>query len=131
MASFKLLLIGDTDVGKSCLASRFVSDRFSFALKPTIGIDFRNKDIVIDGTNIKVTVGCARAGRVVGCAVTAPVRTGICVRGSFGTRPAKNASTRYPSRTFAAHMCVSACERCASWSRRRYRWPRPLVSGAR
>ena len=37
VASFKLLLIGDSNVGKSCLASRFVSDRFSFALKPTIG----------------------------------------------------------------------------------------------
>ncbi len=56
VASFKLLLIGDSNVGKSCLASRFVSDRFSFALKPTIGIDFRNKDIVIDGNAIKVTV---------------------------------------------------------------------------
>ena len=54
--SFKLLLIGDSDVGKSCLASRFVSDSFSFALKPTIGIDFRNKDVVIDGNNVKLTV---------------------------------------------------------------------------
>ena len=56
VASFKLLLIGDSNVGKSCLASRFVSDRFSYALKPTIGIDFRSKDVVIDGNGVKVTV---------------------------------------------------------------------------
>ena len=64
VASFKLLLIGDSNVGKSCLASRFVSDRFSASLRPTIGIDFKSKDIVIEGNNVKITVRRAAEGAV-------------------------------------------------------------------
>ncbi len=33
----KLVLLGDTSVGKSCLAVRFVRDEFSEYLDPTIG----------------------------------------------------------------------------------------------
>lgn len=36
----KLLIIGDSGVGKSCILMRFVEDRFSEAFYNTIGVDF-------------------------------------------------------------------------------------------
>jgi Ras-related protein Rab-1A len=38
---FKLVLIGDTCVGKSCLLVRFADDCFSENYITTIGVDFR------------------------------------------------------------------------------------------
>ena len=37
----KLLLIGDSGVGKSCLLVRFADDAFSQSFITTIGIDFK------------------------------------------------------------------------------------------
>lgn len=36
----KLLIIGDSGVGKSCILMRFVEDKFSEAFYNTIGVDF-------------------------------------------------------------------------------------------
>ena len=38
----KLLLIGDSGVGKSCMLQRFVDDKFTDAFYNTIGVDFVN-----------------------------------------------------------------------------------------
>lgn len=37
---FKLLLIGDSGVGKSCLLLRFADDQYSDCYITTIGVDF-------------------------------------------------------------------------------------------
>lgn len=37
---FKLIVLGDTAVGKSCLLERYANDRFSNSHIPTIGVDF-------------------------------------------------------------------------------------------
>lgn len=37
---FKLVLIGDTGVGKSCLLLRFADDAFTDSYISTIGVDF-------------------------------------------------------------------------------------------
>ena len=44
----KILLIGDTGVGKTCLLLRFSEDKFNTSHLTTIGIDFKIKDIKID-----------------------------------------------------------------------------------
>lgn len=38
---FKLVLIGDSGVGKSCILLRFADDSFTESYITTIGVDFR------------------------------------------------------------------------------------------
>jgi len=52
----KVLLIGDTAVGKSCLLLRFADDRFTSSFVTTIGIDFRIKTIDVGDKRVKVQV---------------------------------------------------------------------------
>jgi Ras-related protein Rab-1A len=49
---FKLLLIGDSGVGKSSLLSRFADEIFEEDYTSTIGVDFRSRDVVIDGKRV-------------------------------------------------------------------------------
>ena len=53
---FKIIVIGDSSVGKTNLLSRFVKNQFSSDSKPTIGVDFATKTVSIDRKNIKVQV---------------------------------------------------------------------------
>jgi len=53
---FKLLLIGDTAVGKSSLLLRFTEDMFNPSFISTIGIDFKVKTVDIDGKRVKLQV---------------------------------------------------------------------------
>lgn len=50
----KILLIGDSGVGKSCLLVRFVDDKFNPSFITTIGIDFKIKTVEINGKKIKL-----------------------------------------------------------------------------
>ncbi|KAJ2725409.1 Ras- protein Rab-18-B [Coemansia sp. Benny D115] len=57
-ATFKLLLVGDSNVGKSSILLRFTDDNF---LPPeetsaTIGVDFKVKHYTIDGNRYKLTI---------------------------------------------------------------------------
>ncbi|KAK7233217.1 GTPase [Aureococcus anophagefferens] len=45
---FKLVLIGDTGVGKSCLLLRFADDAFTESYISTIGVDFRFRTVKVD-----------------------------------------------------------------------------------
>ena len=50
----KLLTIGDSSVGKTCLLHRYTSHSFSTGSIPTVGIDFKMMNITIDGKRIKM-----------------------------------------------------------------------------
>lgn len=52
----KLLLIGDSGVGKSCLLLRFCEDQFTPSFITTIGIDFKIRTIDIGGKRVKLQV---------------------------------------------------------------------------
>ena len=52
----KLLMIGDSGVGKTCLLLRYANDSFSPTFITTIGIDFKIKNIEIGGKRIKLQI---------------------------------------------------------------------------
>jgi len=53
---FKLVLIGDSGVGKSNLLSRFTRNEFNLESKSTIGVEFATKSLNIDGKVIKAQI---------------------------------------------------------------------------
>lgn len=53
---FKLVLIGDTGVGKSCILLRFADDSFTESYITTIGVDFRFRTIPVDEKSIKLQI---------------------------------------------------------------------------
>ncbi|KAG5180342.1 Rab8A, rab family GTPase [Tribonema minus] len=52
----KLLMIGDSGVGKTCLLLRYASDHFSQTFITTIGIDFKIKNIELDTKRVKLQI---------------------------------------------------------------------------
>lgn len=53
---FKLVLLGDTAVGKSCLVVRFVRDEFFEFQEPTIGAAFLTQTVTLDETTVKFEI---------------------------------------------------------------------------
>ncbi|VDK32376.1 unnamed protein product [Taenia asiatica] len=53
---FKLLLIGDSGVGKSCLLLRFSDDSFVDTYISTIGVDFKIRTLELDGKVVKLQI---------------------------------------------------------------------------
>ena len=52
----KLLMVGDTAVGKTSALMRYVDDEFSTKFMSTIGVDYKDKQVVVDGTSIKLQI---------------------------------------------------------------------------
>ena len=63
----KLLTIGDSGVGKTCLLLRYTNDSFSAVAIYTIGIDFKVKNITVEGKKIKLQVRLCRSARSAVC----------------------------------------------------------------
>ena len=53
---FKLLVIGDSGVGKSCILLRFSDDVFTDNFISTIGVDFKIKKLDINGQQVKMQI---------------------------------------------------------------------------
>lgn len=53
---FKIIVIGDSNVGKTCLTYRFCSGKFPDKTEATIGVDFREKQLDVDGEILKVLI---------------------------------------------------------------------------
>lgn len=54
--TFKIILIGDLGVGKTCLLGRYATNRFYDNFCSTIGVDFQTRTIVIDDKKIKLVL---------------------------------------------------------------------------
>ena len=52
----KILVIGESAVGKSCLLLRYTDNKFQEQFMTTIGVDFKTKKIEIDGQNVKLQI---------------------------------------------------------------------------
>ncbi|KAB2070440.1 Ras-related RABA4c -like protein [Gossypium arboreum] len=53
---FKVVLIGDSAVGKSQLLSRFTRNEFNIDSKATIGVEFQTKTLLIDHKSVKAQI---------------------------------------------------------------------------
>ncbi|CAF0782704.1 unnamed protein product [Didymodactylos carnosus] len=53
---FKVVLIGDSGVGKSNLLSRFTRNEFNLESKSTIGVEFATRSIQVDSKTIKAQI---------------------------------------------------------------------------
>mmetsp|Transcript_3426 Transcript_3426/g.6054 ORF Transcript_3426/g.6054 Transcript_3426/m.6054 type:complete len:202 (+) Transcript_3426:211-816(+) len=53
---FKMLLIGDSGVGKSCLLLRFADNTYNESHISTIGVDFKIRTIELDSKTIKLQI---------------------------------------------------------------------------
>ena len=53
---FKVVVIGDSGVGKSNLLSRFTRDEFNLESKSTIGVEFATRSVSIEGKMIKAQI---------------------------------------------------------------------------
>lgn len=56
LKSIKLLIIGDSTAGKTCLLQRFIENKFNTSFIATIGIDFRSKMMLHNNIKRKVTI---------------------------------------------------------------------------
>ena len=54
---FKVVLVGDPAVGKTCVVQRFKHGVYFERLGNTIGVDFMLKTIEVDGKRVKVPMG--------------------------------------------------------------------------
>ena len=53
---FKILLLGDSAVGKTTLVNKFIQGKFSADYKMTIGVDIMTKTLNIDGTEVVLSI---------------------------------------------------------------------------
>ena len=51
---FKLIIIGASDVGKSCLSDRFLEKEYKEISKPTTGVEYASKTVDIKDKQIKL-----------------------------------------------------------------------------
>ena len=54
--SFKMIVIGDAGVGKSCLTNRAAKDKFLSDYSPTVGFEFLTFNVKIEDQNIKLQI---------------------------------------------------------------------------
>ena len=53
---FKVVVIGDSAVGKTQILSRFAKNEFCFNSKSTIGVEFQTRSVTINGKVIKAQI---------------------------------------------------------------------------
>ena len=53
---FKIMMLGDAGVGKTALTRRFARNEFDFDYITTLGIDFMEKIVDVDGVKVKLQV---------------------------------------------------------------------------
>ena len=55
MTTLKIVIVGDSQVGKSSILMRFADDLFDSHKPCTVGFDFKLKKVTIDGETVKLS----------------------------------------------------------------------------
>ena len=53
---YKIIIIGDSGVGKSNILGRYLNDEFKENSKSTVGVEFGSKKVKVNGANIKLQI---------------------------------------------------------------------------
>ena len=53
---FKLIIVGDTNVGKTNIMSKYIKDQFNITSKSTIGVELGTKILEIDNKKVKAQI---------------------------------------------------------------------------
>ena len=51
-----MIIIGDSGVGKSCILMQFTQNEFEVSKEPTVGVEFGNKIVDVDGQSTKLQI---------------------------------------------------------------------------
>ncbi len=54
--TLKIVLVGDSGVGKSNIISKYTKNEFNYESKTTIGVEFATKVITLDAKTVKVQI---------------------------------------------------------------------------
>jgi Ras-related protein Rab-18 len=60
--SLKIIMLGNSGVGKSSILKRFTKDCFDEQIEPTIGIDFMVKSMIFGEKQLKLVIWVGEAG---------------------------------------------------------------------
>ncbi|KCZ74218.1 hypothetical protein H311_03302, partial [Anncaliia algerae PRA109] len=53
---YKILIIGDSSVGKTSIIKKFINEKVPLSELETIGVDFMSKQTIIDNKEIKFLI---------------------------------------------------------------------------
>ena len=56
LSTLKILTLGDASVGKTCIILRYAEDEFPKSTMPTIGIEYKTKQIKINNQTVKLQI---------------------------------------------------------------------------
>lgn len=54
--SAKVVMIGDTGVGKTAICNRFIRGEFTAQMASTVGVDFTRKKVTVDGQTVSLVI---------------------------------------------------------------------------
>ena len=114
---FKVVVIGDSGVGKSNLLSRFTRDEFNLESKSTIGVEFVTRSVSINGKTIKAQIWDT-AGQERYRAITSAYYRGAGLPPHPPLSSRMLSASRSPVCCFAAFLPGSLLATC-SWRARR------------
>lgn len=53
---FKIIVVGNANVGKSCILSKYTKNDYKLDYNVTIGVEFSSKNIQIDDNQVKLQI---------------------------------------------------------------------------
>ena len=56
MENIKIIVVGETEVGKTCIINQYINQNFDFNYMTTIAMDKSKKEIEIDNTNLNLEI---------------------------------------------------------------------------
>lgn len=80
----KLIIVGETSVGKSCLMSQFTEGKSKANSDPTIGVEFGSKGLNLYGRNYQLDIWDT-AGQEAFRAITQSYYRGWAYKGDWGS----------------------------------------------